>query len=282
MTAAQHPAASHHLPWFLTAPGDSDILFTITTIIVLLVVFGLGTVFFRLHSLPERLGHKKLQFEIVAVLGLLSLFTHVHLFWVAGLLLALIDLPDFQTPLRRIATSLDKLSGTDNPAEAEPGPTGARAHTCAASSREPRPCWNSRWCSLFTILPDYLFRRYWQGSGSARAHACTRYGSSCGGGITACLMLTVILITIIFYYHPSTTNAAPLFRTVAILPETNGRVSEIYVKWRDKIEKGAPHLQARQHQTRGRPGAGEAPDRRGGRSDGHGAGRHRRRRRQDH
>ncbi len=82
MTAAQHPAASHHLPWFLTAPGDSDILFTITTIIVLLVVFGLGTVFFRLHSLPERLGHKKLQFEIVAVLCLLSLFTHIHLFWV--------------------------------------------------------------------------------------------------------------------------------------------------------------------------------------------------------
>ena len=30
------------------------------------------------------------------------------------------------------------------------------------------------------------------------------------------------------------------FRTVAILPETNGRVSEIFVKWRDKIEKGAP------------------------------------------
>ena len=30
-----HPAASSHLPWFLTAPGDSDILFTITTIIVI-------------------------------------------------------------------------------------------------------------------------------------------------------------------------------------------------------------------------------------------------------
>ena len=100
MTPAQHPAASHHLPWFLTAPGDSDILFTITTIVVLLIVLGLGVVFFRLHSLPERLGHKKLQFEIVAVLCLLSLFTHIHLFWVVALLLALVDLPDFQTPLR--------------------------------------------------------------------------------------------------------------------------------------------------------------------------------------
>jgi hypothetical protein len=68
---------------------------------------GLGVLFFRLHSLPERLGHKKLQFEIVAVLGLLSLLTHVHAFWVAGLLLALIDLPDFQTPLKRIATALE-------------------------------------------------------------------------------------------------------------------------------------------------------------------------------
>jgi hypothetical protein len=117
---AQHPAASHHLPWFLTAPGDSDILFTITTIIVVAAVLTLGVIFFRLHSLPERLGHKKLQFEIVAVLGLLSLFTHVHAFWVAGLLLALIDLPDFQTPLGRIATSLEKLSGTENPGDAEP------------------------------------------------------------------------------------------------------------------------------------------------------------------
>ena len=120
MEHAQHPAASHHLPWFLTAPGDSDILFTITTIVVIAVVFGLGSLFFRLHSLPERLGHKKLQFEIVAVLGLLSLFTHQHIFWVAGLLLALIDLPDFQTPLKRIATSLERISGTESPEQTEP------------------------------------------------------------------------------------------------------------------------------------------------------------------
>lgn len=112
---AQHPAASHHLPWFLTAPGESDVLFTITTIILLLVVFGLGVVFFRLHSLPERLGHKKLQFEIVAVLCLLSLFTHIHLFWVVALLLALVDLPDFQTPMRSMADSLDRLANDRAP-----------------------------------------------------------------------------------------------------------------------------------------------------------------------
>ena len=91
-------------------------------------------------------------------------------------------------------------------------------------------------CSLFTILPDYLFRRYWQ------RRQITMYSIwfELRWGLTACLMLTIVLITVIFYYHPSTTTAAPMFRTVAILPETNGRVSEIYVKWRDKIEKGAP------------------------------------------
>jgi len=120
-----HPAASHHLPWFLTAPDASDTLFTLTTIVVIAAVLGLGLLFFRLHSLPERWGHKKLQFEIVAVLGLLSLFTHVHAFWVAGLLLAVIDLPDFLTPLRRIATSAEKLSGIERQAEmdSEPEPS---------------------------------------------------------------------------------------------------------------------------------------------------------------
>ena len=59
------------------------------------------------------MAHKshKLQFEIVAVLGLLALFTHMHIFWVAGLLLALIDIPDFGSPLRRMAGSLEKIAG---------------------------------------------------------------------------------------------------------------------------------------------------------------------------
>ena len=78
MTATQHPAAPHHLPWFIAPPPETDFLFAITTVVVIGTVLGLGILFFRLHSLPERLGHKKFQFEIVAVLGLLSLFTHVH------------------------------------------------------------------------------------------------------------------------------------------------------------------------------------------------------------
>ena len=92
--ASVHPAAPHHLPGFITAPGETDVLLVIVGIFLLAVVFGVGTLFLRLHTLPERMAHKgqKLQFEIVAVLGLLALFTHQHIFWVAGLLLALIDI----------------------------------------------------------------------------------------------------------------------------------------------------------------------------------------------
>ncbi len=126
MDALTHPSASHDLPWFLTAPGESDTLMTITTIVVVLTVLGLGVLFFRLHSLPERLGHKKLQFEIVAVLGLLSLLTHTHAFWVAGLLLALIDLPDFQTPLKRIANALEERVAAPGPAKDVAPPPPAR------------------------------------------------------------------------------------------------------------------------------------------------------------
>jgi len=120
MADSLHPAASQHLPSFITAPGDSDVLMTVMSIVMLLAVLGFGVLFFRLHTLPERIAHKsqKVQFEIVAVLGLLALFTHVHLFWVAGLLLAFIDLPDFGGALSRIAGSVEKIAGT-KPGEGE-------------------------------------------------------------------------------------------------------------------------------------------------------------------
>lgn len=110
--SSPHPAATPHLPAFIPAPDGTDILFTVTTLIVVGAVLGVGVVFFRLHTLPERVAHKsqKIQFEIVAILGLLALFTHIHAFWVAGLLLAFIDLPDFGSPLRQMAGSLDRIA----------------------------------------------------------------------------------------------------------------------------------------------------------------------------
>jgi hypothetical protein len=121
MAAEMNPLAPHTLPWFVTAPGATDTLYVITTIIVILAVVMLGVFFFWLHSLPERMGHKKLQFEIVAVLGLISLFTHMHIFWIIGLLLAIVDLPDFIGPLRRIAGATEKIAGM--PPEVEPART---------------------------------------------------------------------------------------------------------------------------------------------------------------
>src|SRR5215813_10800776 len=113
MTEPLHPAATHHQPSFITAPGETDWLMVVMAVILALSVLLLGVLFFWLHSLPERMAHKsqKLQLEVVAVLCLISLFTHMHIFWIAGLLLAMIDLPDFGTPLGRIATSAEKIAG---------------------------------------------------------------------------------------------------------------------------------------------------------------------------
>ena len=105
--------APHDLPAFITAPGDTDVLMIVVGIILIGSVLGVGNLYLHLHTLPERMAHKsqKLQFEVVAVLGLLALFTHNHLFWVIGLFLAMIDVPDFGTPLRRIAGSVEKIAG---------------------------------------------------------------------------------------------------------------------------------------------------------------------------
>ena len=113
MNETLHPNAPHHLPSFITAPGDTDILMVVVGIVLIAAVLGVGNLYLTLHTLPERMAHKsqKLQFEIVAVLGLLALFTHNHLFWVIGLFLAMIDLPDWGTPLRRIAGSVEKIAG---------------------------------------------------------------------------------------------------------------------------------------------------------------------------
>ncbi|MGE7473471.1 hypothetical protein ACQKLX_28875 [Bosea sp. NPDC003192] len=113
MADQAHPAAPPHLPSFITDPGGTDVLMVVAAIILLAAVLGVGLLFLRLHTLPERIAHKshKLQFEIVAVLGLLALFTHVHLFWVIGLLLALIDVPDFSGMFSRMAGALEKIAG---------------------------------------------------------------------------------------------------------------------------------------------------------------------------
>ena len=95
-------------------------------------------------------------------------------------------------------------------------------------------------CSLLTILPDYLFRRYVQGRRLGKEITFYSVWFELRWGITACLMLTVGLITVIFYNHPSTTNVTAFYRTVPIVPEANGRVAETYVGFTDDIKQGQP------------------------------------------
>ena len=115
MTAAPNPIATHHLPFFITAPGDTDVLFNIMVVFVVGSIVLTGVIFLTIHSLPERMAHKskKVQFDIVALLCLLALLTHEHVFWFAAILLAFIDIPDFLTPVKRIASSVESIAGQE-------------------------------------------------------------------------------------------------------------------------------------------------------------------------
>jgi multidrug resistance efflux pump len=93
-------------------------------------------------------------------------------------------------------------------------------------------------CSLFTILPDYLYRRYRQGKRLGKEITFFSVWFELRWGIVSCLMLAVSLITVIFYYHPSTNTATLFFRTVPIITETTGRVAEVHVGFSAPVKKG--------------------------------------------
>ena len=96
-------------------------------------------------------------------------------------------------------------------------------------------------CSMFTILPDYLFRRYVQGRRFGKEITFYSVWFELRWGITGCLILTIALITTVFYNHPSTTSVTMFFRTVPIVPETNGRVAEVYITGvSGRVAQGAP------------------------------------------
>ena len=101
-----------HLPSFITEPGQSDVLFTVTVVFVLAIILIVGVIYFKLHALPEHLGHgyNNTQLQLVGVLSLLSLVTHNNIYWIAALLLVTVKLPDFTTPLEAIAKSLEHMT----------------------------------------------------------------------------------------------------------------------------------------------------------------------------
>ncbi len=127
MAAEMHALAPHALPSFVTPPGETDALMVGLAVALVAGVLLAGVLYLTLHALPERLAHGrgKAHGALVAVLALLALFTHQNIFWVAALLLAIVDPPDFQTPLRRAADALERMAGRrggaapDAPAKAE-------------------------------------------------------------------------------------------------------------------------------------------------------------------
>lgn len=95
-------------------------------------------------------------------------------------------------------------------------------------------------CSVITVLPDFLYRRFVQGKRLGREITLYSIWYELRFGITACLGLTIVLLTLILYFHPSTKSAVSFYRTVPILPDGSGRVEEVYVDMQDTVKAGEP------------------------------------------
>ncbi|MCW2306587.1 hypothetical protein [Rhodobium gokarnense] len=138
-----HPAAIDHLPHFIPTADGGDYLFTVMIVFLVVMVLIVGNIYLWLHSLPERLAHGagRTQFEIVAILALLALFTHNNLFWVAALLLAFLRVPDVVTPLLSMARSLRRMAGPrdhDEKVSAEDRDTGKASAEPPAGAAAPQ------------------------------------------------------------------------------------------------------------------------------------------------
>ena len=48
------------------------------------------------------------------------------------------------------------------------------------------------------------------------------------------------MITVVFYFHPSTRAAVSYFRTVSVMPDSVGRVDEVYVGLNEDVVAGQP------------------------------------------
>lgn len=139
MTASPNPIATTHVPFFITAPGETDVLFNATLVILVGCVILTGVVFLTIHSLPERMAHKskKILLDLIALLCLLALLTHNHFFWFVAIVLAFIDIPDFLTPVNRIASSVESMARQE--AGDKPADVSTSESPEVATADEPHP-----------------------------------------------------------------------------------------------------------------------------------------------
>ena len=96
------------LPFYITGPGETDILFIAVAVALVGIVVGFGALYFTIQAIPDRMvkGAGKAQMQVVGLLGLISLFTMNNLYWIAAILLAAIRIPDLLTPLTEIGQAL--------------------------------------------------------------------------------------------------------------------------------------------------------------------------------
>jgi len=103
--------STEHIPGYL-AGADSDPLMVVMAILLVIIILVAGVLYFKLHAVPEHIAHGKshTQIQLITVLTILALFTHNNIFWVAALVLAVVELPDFLSPLKSIAKSLETIA----------------------------------------------------------------------------------------------------------------------------------------------------------------------------
>ena len=121
-TADLHPMATGHIPTYIAQADGSDFLFTFMLLFTVGMIVLIGVGYFTLHSIPEKMAHETNhpQFQLVGILALLALFTHNGIFWIAAVLVAGFQFPDFAAPLRAIADAIRSLAPVRPPAsEAE-------------------------------------------------------------------------------------------------------------------------------------------------------------------
>ena len=149
---------------------------------LLAVVMALGNLYFQLHALPERMAHRasRVQLEIVAVLCLIALFTHNHIYWILGLLLALVQLPDFSTPVASIAESLERFIRRRRP-EPDPPVSLALPSSSPAGDKEISDL-ELMLCSMLTVFRTISTAATSRQTDRPRNHHLHGMVSSCAGG----------------------------------------------------------------------------------------------------
>jgi len=113
--------AGHHIPSYVVQADGSDYLFNFMLVFTIVVILLIGVAYFTLHAIPEKIAHQSNhpQFQLVGILALLALFTHNGIFWIAAILVAGFQFPDFAAPLRGIADAIRSLGKTNEPAVEE-------------------------------------------------------------------------------------------------------------------------------------------------------------------